>query len=353
VDALPNLDFLMSYGIPSDVPLGQVYPIEFLQMVNNSVKPIVFTADNGAVCKNIIDMAALVAGGEKVLKEKPFVLAYSQPTSPLRHSKDALDKVLSATEAHIPVVYPPGMMPGATGPTTLAGAVTQSLAEAFSLLVIQQLAHQGAPIILCGAHGCLDMRTMVNVYAAPERLMTQAALASIYQHFRLPTWGFGGCTDALVLDPQAGMEFGMMSLWAALCGVNLAHDVGYLGSGLIGDLRAIVLNDEINSYVRHVLRRGISVGPVHLALDVIQRIGPGGDYLGDQHTFDHFRTEFWRPGVSNRALLGQWEQKGRHTLNDALTTRVKEALGQHRPKPLDEKLTEELRRMVRASGKEC
>jgi len=103
------------------------------------------------------------------------------------------------------------------------------------------------------------------VYVAPERLMTQAALAKVYQYFGIPTWGFGGCTDALNLDEQAAMEFGMMSMWAPLCGINLAHDVGYLGSGMIGDLRAIVLNDEINAYVRHLLCRGVSVDRDHVA----------------------------------------------------------------------------------------
>lgn len=346
VEQSENIEFLMSYGIPSDCALKKVYPVEFLQMVGNSRKPIVFTSDNEAVSNRIIEMAALVAGGMDKLKEKPFVLNYSQPTSPLQHSEDAIGKMFACADHQIPLVYPPGMIPGATAPATLAGVIVQSLAESFSALVIHQQRKRGAPIVLGGAHGCMDMRTAINVYAAPERLKTQAALASIYQHFGLPTWGFGGCTDSVSLDAQAGGEFGSLSLWASLCGVNLAHDVGYLGSGMVGDLRAIVLNDEINGYVRSILRQGMTVDRKHLAADAISRVGSGGNYLEDEHTLHYFRSEFWEPRLSNRDSLAVWQQKGRVSLTTRLGTTVAQILESENEGALERKLAEELSRMV-------
>jgi len=342
---MENIEFLMSYGIPSDCALEKVYLVEFLQMVGNSSKPIVFTSDNESVSTRIIEMAALVAGGSDKLKEKPFVLNYSQPTSPLQHSEEAIGKMFACADRGIPVVYPPGMIPGATAPATLAGVIVQSLAESFSALAIHQLRSRGAPIVLGGAHGCMDMKTAVNVYAAPERLKTQAALASVYQHFGLPTWGFGGCTDSLAIDAQAGSEFGCLSLWASLCGVNLAHDVGYLGSGMVGDLRAIVLNDEINGYVRSILRRGMIVDREHLGLRVIERVGPGGNFLEDEHTFKHFRTEFWEPRLSNRDSLAGWQQKGSGTIVGKAGSLVTEILETRQGSELDPVLTRELKRM--------
>ena len=344
--SMPNIEFLMSYGIPSDCALEKVYLVEFLQMIGNSSKPIVFTSDNQAVSIRIIEMAALVAGGLDALKRKPFLLNYAQPTSPLQHSEDALGKMFACADHGIPVVYPPGMIPGATAPATLAGVIVQSLAESFSALAIHQLRRRGAPIVLGGAHGCMDMHTAINVYAGPERLKTQAALASIYQHFGLPTWGFGGCTDALTLDAQAGQEFGMLSLWASLCGVNLAHDVGYLGSGMVGDLRAILLNDEINGYVRSLLREGTTVDAEHLALAAIQRVGSGGHYLEDEHTFRHFRTELWHPRLTNRDSLAGWHQKGSVALGAHLAAGVAEALASEHEGLLEPKLFDELTRMV-------
>jgi len=346
VDYLPNLDFIMSYGIPSDSPLERVFRTEFIEMVKNSTKPIVFTSDDGDDARKIIEMAAVVAGGINELREKPFIVSYAQPTSPLRHSFDALGKVLTSAEMGIPVAYPPGMIPGATAPTTLAGVITLSLAEALSGLTIHQLKKPGAPIILCGAHGCMDMKTGVNVYAAPERLMTQAVLSSIYQHFGIPTWGFGGCTDAQILDEEAGMEFAMLTLWASLCGINLAHDVGYLGSGGVGDLKAIVFNDEIISYVRHVLCRGIHVNNETQAIEVIERVGPGGNFLSEEHTLKHFRTEFWEPDLLNRMGLDSWRKQGEKTMKSKLEEKVKEILNNHMPEPLAPEVITELEKIL-------
>lgn len=345
-DHLSDIDFIMSYGIPSDVPLNKVYQNEFFQMVTNTTKPIVFTSDNGEVSKKIIKMAAEVVNGIDNLKEKPFIINYSQPTSPLQHSEDALGKMMTCAEYSIPVVYSPGMIPGATGPVTLAGSIAQSLAEALSGLLIHQLKSKGAPIILCGAHGSMDMRYSINAYASPERLKTEAALSSIYQRYGIPTWGFGGCTDANILDQQAGTEFGIMSLWASLCGINLAHDTGYMGSGMIGDLKAIVMNDEINRYVRHVLRRGIEVNEENIAYDVIKNTGPGGNYLFEEHTHDKFRTELFFPKLFNRKNLSMWKEDGSKDLLSILDHKVKQILKDHNPAKLDDSLLDKLKEMV-------
>jgi trimethylamine--corrinoid protein Co-methyltransferase len=307
VDYLPNLDFLMSYGIPSDVPLDRIYRTEFVEMVKNSIKPIVFTSDNGDDSRRIIEMAAAVAGGMKNLQAKPFVMNYSQPTSPLQHSSDALGKLLICAQLDIPVVYPPGMIPGATAPTTMAGAITQSIAESLSALVIHQLKKVGAPIILCGAHGWFDMKTAINVYAAPGRLLTEAALAAFYQHFEIPTWGFGGCTDAHVFDQQAGMEFAMLNL---LC-------------------------------------RGVKVNRETQAIDAIERVGPGGHFLIDQHTLDNFKEELWRPSLSNRERYDIWKEAGMKTVGDKAEERVKEILKDHVSKPLSPEITIELEAMLK------
>jgi trimethylamine--corrinoid protein Co-methyltransferase len=183
----------------------------------------------------------------------------------------------------------------------------------------------------------MDMKSSVNVYAAPERLKTEAALAAVYQHYGIPTWGFGGCTDAITVDEQAGFEYGLTALWAVLTGVNLAHDTGYLGSGMVGDLRALPLNDEINSYVRHLMR-GMLIDPEHAAMHVMQQVGPGGNYLMEDHTLQHFRAEFWETELFNRWNLNAWQGHGGPTIGNKLTKKVHTILAGHKPDPLDKQL---------------
>ena len=156
----------------------------------------------------------------------------------------------------------------------------------------------------------------------------------------------GGWTDAQVLDQQAGMEFALFNLWAALCGINLAHDVGYLGSGMIGDLRAIVFNNDIIGHVRHVTCRGIPFNRDTQAIDVIERVGPGGHFMDDQHTFDHFREEFWRSDLLNTKTHDQWKADGEKTVKDKAAEEVKKILGSHTPEPLSNDVTTVLEKIM-------
>ena len=192
----------------------------------------------------------------------------------------------------------------------------------------------------------MDMKTSVNAYAAPERLKTEAVLASVYQYYGLPTWGFGGCTDSTVLDEQAGMEFGMLTLWASLTGINLAHDTGYLASGMAGDLRAVVWNDEIIDNVRCLLLQGIPVDRDRAAVECIHRVGPGGEFLSDDHTMRYFRTDMWEPTFLNRKSITAWNNSGRETLSAKLTRRVRKILEHHNPEPLDPEAAQYMRKYL-------
>ena len=346
-DALPNFDFVMSAGIPFDRPNALHYRYEFLEMVTHTTKPIAFTSSGGEETRRIIEMAAVAVGGLAQLQARPFVLNYCQPISPLQHTAEGVGKLLVCAELEIPVNCPPGLIPGATAPTTLAGAVTLSVAEALSGLTIHQLQRPGSPIVLGGAHGCMDMRTAVNAYAGPERLLTEWVLCSFYQWAGLPTWGFGPCSDAPVLDEQAALEFGMLGLWAAMAGVNLAHDTGYLGSGMLGALEALVLSDEIIGYCRHVAR-GVKFDATTQALDVIDRVGPGGDYLSDDHTLEHFKTEFWEPTLLNRQVHENWKGTDGKRLGEKLNARVRGILETHTPVPLHDEVIAQMAALIEA-----
>jgi len=101
VDYLDDVEFVMSYAIPSNVSLEHVFRTEFLQMVRNTTKPILFTSDNGEDSRNIIEMAAVVAGGKENLRQKPFVVNFTQPTPPLQYSADGVAKMLACADESI------------------------------------------------------------------------------------------------------------------------------------------------------------------------------------------------------------------------------------------------------------
>jgi trimethylamine--corrinoid protein Co-methyltransferase len=344
-DALPNLDFVMSMALPSDVPAETSDRRSFLAMTENTLKPLVFTAWDEAGLADIIAMAGVIAGGAEALALKPFLLAYLEPTSPLRHSEDVLRKVLMMADYGLPFVYAPGPLEGATAPVTPAGSLAMANAEVLSGLVIAQLRRRGTPFVWGSGSGPLDMRTMAAIYAAPEFMwhcMGMAELAHYY--YRLPVWGFAGCSDSKLPDIQAGVESALWILWTALSGANLVHDVGYIESGLTCSYEMIVINDEIIGFVRHLLR-GVELSAETLALDVIDEVGPGGNYLGSPHTVRHFRG-VWSPRLFDRRTFQVWAEAGQPTLLETARETARQALAAPPANPLPAGTLEALRQIA-------
>jgi len=106
-DALERIDFIMSMGNPSDVPPDDLYIHEFIRMIRGSVKPNIYTAKNRADVEDIYRIAVAVAGDEQMLREKPFLLLYAEPISPLLIIEESLQKLIFCAEKGIPACYVP------------------------------------------------------------------------------------------------------------------------------------------------------------------------------------------------------------------------------------------------------
>ena len=343
-DALPEIDFIASYAIPTDSPPSMMYLDAFKSQLEYSTKPIFFTAAGLEDIRLIREMAAVVAGGRDNLRRKPFLIHYSEPISPLVHSPGAVDKLLFCADHHIPVTYTPGMMSGATGPVTLAGALALGNAEALSGLVMHQLRSKGAPIISGIGMAVMDMARATCIYGCPEYRLVLSACADLYHHYKIPVWGTAGVTDANCLDLQAGMEWGDSLLLNAMAGVNLTHDVGYMGQGLVGHPAALVVCDEIISYTKRFIR-GFELDDDHFDLDTIRQVGAGGSFLSARQTVRLFKSEHWYPNLCNRDTVGSWQEKGGKDMADIAVEKARDILRNHVPDALSKSVQNELIRI--------
>ena len=274
VDALPNVDFCMSMAQASDVAPATSDRRSFLAMLTNTTKPIVFTAWDEHGLHDILQMSEIVVGGREELEQRPFLLAYLEPTSPLQHSREVLRKVLLMVDRGLPFVYAPGPVQGASTPVTGAASLAASNAEILSGLVIAQLRRPGSPFMFGSGAGPLDMKTAVATYFSPEFMQHCLAIAEL-AHYRydLPVWGFSGCSDSKQPDIQAGIESALWTLWTALSGANLVHALGYVESGLTCSPEMIVGCDEIVSVVRSLMA-AFEITPETLALETIDDPAP-------------------------------------------------------------------------------
>ncbi len=350
IDALPQIDFAMSLGLISDVPVEFSDLYQFEAMLTSTRKPILFTCYNRSNLEWIIDTASLVAGSRENLEARPQIALYAEPTSPLVHSRDALEKVITCAAERIPLIYATTPMLGATGPVTVAGSLVVANAEILSGLVIHQLKAKGAPFIYGGGIPPMHMGTSICSYGGPERDRGCIALVRMSQYYGLPSFTTAGCTDAHTFDQQAGMEAGFNIAVAGLAGGNLIHDLGYMGVGMISCLEYLLLCNEAVGAVKNLLR-GINVDEDHLALELIEKVGPGGHYLAEEHTMNHFRSELYFPQVLNRKNYDSWLESGGRTFSEEANIRVKYLLENHRGTELPPSTLQEIRqRLDRLTG---
>ena len=331
-DALPEIGFVMSIGIPRDIPTEGYYRHQFATMLRNTTKPIVFVCDGLEDIEAIGEMAAAAAGGMEQLSRYPTLLLYSEPTTPLQHSLEATDKLLYCAEHRIPVTHSPAPMIGGTAPITLAGAVALGNAEMLSGLVMHQLKNAGAPFLY--GHGVhhLDMKDMISVYGAPEFQLARIMAAEMGRFYHMPVWGYAGHSDSKLPDAQAAISAQFSVMTALLAKTNLNHDVGYLESGLANSPTMMVITNEIISQTRRFVD-GVRIDDEALAVGVIDEVGPGGEFLSHDHTMDHWR-ELWVPQLFNRQLLETWEMAGSKDLTQSAREATVALMDEHQPEPL-------------------
>lgn len=349
VDYLDEMSFMMCSGIASDVnhKISDIYHLE--AMVNHTEKPIVFTAWSFENLKTIIEMAEVVAGGAEQLKNSPFVALYTEPISPLTLAKESTQKLMYMAEKSLPVVFTPAVITGATGPVTIAGGLIQANAEILSGYVLANLIKVGTPFIYGGGVPSMDMATSIASYASSEFLLATSALTDMARYYRLPMFSFAGCSDSSIYDHQAAIEGSLWILLSTLNGGNLVHDVGYINNGLTTSFEQLVVSNEVIGMVRRITQ-GLEVNEETMALDLIDEIGPGGEYLTSEHTLRHFK-ENWYPELFSRSPYEKWEEEGKKDLKTRANEKAKYIIENYSPKPLDEKIKVGLQKIVKSVDK--
>lgn len=342
-DALPNLDFLMSLNVANDLDQRVADRHQMRAMLSNSTKPILAVTTSFEGCKDVIAMAEIVVGGADALRRNPLCGFYINVAAPLRHDAESLQKLLFLADKGLPTTYTPVVLRGLNGPVTLAGALALGNAGELAGVVLAQLRREGAPILLSGGTNDLaDMRYLGDVYAAPENRVLFMEMGHRYD---MPLFGLGGCSDSKLPDQQAAAEAAFSLLTETLAGSHLVHDVGYLDSGLTYSLEQLVICDELINWVRRFME-GVVVDDETLALDIIDELGPEGNYLGIPHTVRHYKED-WYPALLDRQNYEGWLTQGGKSLRERARERALKILAEHRPEPLPADVLRALDEVIR------
>ncbi|MGD8722762.1 MAG: trimethylamine methyltransferase family protein [Desulfobacterales bacterium] len=312
VDALDNIHFFLRPCIPTDIPQTAYDVNVFYACLKATAKHVMAGVNDEKGFQRVLDLASMIAGGENKLKAKPFIsIIASFAISPLKLCTQSTLIMLECARNQIPVALSSAPMAGSTSPLTMAGTLAQLHAEQLAGITICQLTRPQAPILYGGIPGMANLRTAGYLGGAVECGMMNAAIHQLANHIGVPNYNSSGLTDAKIPDAQAGWEKAMTTLLAAMAGSNYVHHAaGMLESMLTVAYEQYVIDDEIIGMCCKVLK-GITVDPEHLALEVIESVGPGGNYITAAHTMDHLYSEYFRgSAVTDQKDRDTWAGDG-------------------------------------------
>jgi trimethylamine--corrinoid protein Co-methyltransferase len=350
VDKLDHIHFFLRPCIPTDIPEAAYDVNMFRACLKGTGKHVMSGVNNIEGFHKVLDLASTVAGGREKLTEKPFIsIITSFAISPLKLCT-ASTRILQEANRHgIPVALSCAPMAGSTAPITMAANLVQIHAEQLAGILITQLTRAGAPVLYGGIPGRANLNTMGYLGGAVECGMMNAAIHQMARYIGVPNYNSSALTDSKIPDQQAAWEKGMTTLLAAMGGSNFVHHAAGMLDSMVGvAYEQFVIDDEIIGMACKVLK-GIDVDPEHLALDVIDEVGPGGNFMIHDHTLKHMRSEYYPGnGVTDRKSRVKWEQEGRTDARERARQMAKKILSA----PEVSYLPEEVERAIRSKYKE-
>lgn len=303
--ALSNFDVISTVGIIQDISPKVADLYGTLEMIANTTKPLVLLISEKQCFDAALDLLAHLRGD---LSLKPFILPYFNPITPLVLNKDTSDNMFSAIERGLPIIYNNYGMSGATSPITSAGNLALLNAELLAGLVFSQLVKEGAPIVLGSLPAGFNMQSMASVYT-PQTLLLNSACAEMMAYYELPHSGTSGSAPGWGADLTASGTLLMNHLTADLGKTGLAPFVGGNFDSLVFSPALVVYSDEVIRQVRF-FKEGFVINDESVALNEIESIGPGGNFLMADQTVKYCREFDFSSSIWPQMTLEKWQAQG-------------------------------------------
>ncbi|WP_373498487.1 trimethylamine methyltransferase family protein [Desulfococcus sp.] len=289
---------------PSDVPADQSHLIMLYAAITHSDKCLMGIPGSSRQMQDIMEMAAILFGGESALREKPRILTMISTISPLQMDDMALSSILAAARYGQPLIISPAPAAGTTGPIDLASNIALATAEALAGIAVAQMIRPGLPVIFGLQCYGADLRTGNISIGSPAYALQAKYCAALARMYGIPCRCGGTTNDAKAVSPQSGYESMLSMLTAWQNRVNLiVHSAGILDSFSGMSYEQFIVDLEIIDMIRYY-EDDIEVGEKTLNFDLIREVGPGGQFLTTADTMRKCRTHSWSPEVSLRGNLG-------------------------------------------------
>jgi len=336
VDGLDCIEAQSTAMVPSDVPVSISDLYRLYVIIKESRKPIITGAFTKEGLLEMKQMLASIAGGDKQLASKPRAIFDCCPSSVLIWGDVTAQNLMDCSTHGIPAAIIPAPLMGATSPITLGGTLVQANAEVLSGIVIAQLTNSGCSLVYGGATSVLDQRHGTSRIGAPEAAIVACASAEMGKFYGMPTHAYLGVSDSMTVDAQSGYEAAVGLVLGAMAGINVISGPGMLASINCQSLEKLVLDNEV-CRAAYRLVEGISIEDLSVLVDLVDSVGPGGQYLSEKHTRDNLRKEHAIPSeVISRLSQDKWMQEGAKDSVSLAREQAAKILSAHIVEPLSD-----------------
>jgi len=347
-DYLDTVDYCHPTLIPNEIPspLQELYALAI--SLENNRKHIQCPCVTEKTAEWQIRLASAIVGSEEGLRKKPIISTINCPAAPLAFEKDSSEAMVMLAEAGIPIAPMTMALAATTAPATIAGTLAVGNAEELASLVIVECANPGAPMIYCSEAAPANMKTGKITYKAPEFPLISAGCAQMARFYKVPS---------LVADvsleevPSDLLSFERNVLKVAMGFISRTDLSTWLGSrdlALSASLVQLILDAEVCEHAHAYLRK-FELNDDTLAMGIIHKVGPGGHFLGEKHTIEHFRREIWTRELSDTFIL---DPAVRGSFHERAKAKVKEILSTHIVPPIKNDVRKEMEQILRDAEKD-
>ena len=326
---------------PVDVPVNKRHFDMIYSHIKYSDKPFMGSVTHPERAEDTVAMAKLVFG-ESFVQENTVLTSLINANSPLTFDETMLGAATVYAENNQATMISPFILAGAMSPVTIAGTVTQILAEALAGMAYIQLVKPGAPVIFGTFASAVSMQTGAPTFGTPEPSHVMTIVGSLARRLGVPFRSGGGLCASKIPDAQAAYESANTLQASALAGVNfMLHTAGWLEGGLAMGYEKFIM-DADQAGMLAVLLDGVELSENSMAMDAFREIGPGGHFLGAAHTQANFESAFYRSEIADNNSFEQWEEEGSMDAAMRANSKWKQLLKEYEAPELDPAIDEAL-----------
>ena len=330
---------------PTDIPVNKRHLDMLMAHMTLSDKPFMGSVTEPVRAQDSVEMAGILFG-EEFVQNNTVMTSLTNINSPMTFDDVMMGALEVYAENNQACIISPFIVGGAMAPVSVAGTLTQVLAEVLAGVAYNQLVRPGAPAIFGAFVSSIDMNSGAPTFGTPEASLVTYGAGQLARRLGLPFRSSGSFCGSKLPDAQAAYETANSLNMGLMSGVNfMLHSCGWLEGGLVADFEKFVMDaDQLGTL--HAMAQGVSVDANAQAMDAIREVGPGGHYLGCAHTQANFKSAFWKSDLLDYKPFEQWEEEGARDTYALASNRVETLLAQYQRPAIDPGIEEGLKDYV-------